>query len=114
MAKTLDFNLVAPPTLPLVMRDDNHTQITITYPNEGMIEELMAVAPRMQEMLQEDEDLATPVVYDLAARLMKHNKEGLQVTVDDLRGKYRMNLELLLVFFNAYLDFLGELNNAKN
>ena len=36
------------------------------------------------------------------------------MTVDDLRGKYRMNLDSLIVFFSAYVEFVEELTKAKN
>ena len=42
------------------------------------------------------------------------NQQGLQVTAEDLRGKYRLNLEALIVFYNAYMDFIGEVTHAKN
>jgi hypothetical protein len=114
VAKTLDFNVVVPPTLPIVMRDDRRTEIIVTAPTEGLVEELQAVAPSMGGMLAADEAVATPVIYELAAKLISCNKAGLQVTVDDLRDKYKMNLEMLIIFFNAYLDFINEITNAKN
>ena len=36
------------------------------------------------------------------------------MTVDDLRGKYRMNLDSLIVFFSGYVEFIEELTKAKN
>ena len=114
MAKTLDFNALVPPTLPLVMRDAEKTEIIVTAPLEALVEELQAVAPVMEEALRSEEATAVPVIYDLAARLISCNKQGLQVTADDLRDKYKLNLESLVVFYNVYLDFLSEITNAKN
>lgn len=114
MSKTLDFNVLVPPTLSLVMRDDEKTEITVTAPFEALVEELQAVAPVMEEALRSEEATAVPVIYDLAARLISCNKQGLKVTADDLRGKYRLNLEALVVFYNVYLDFLSEITNSKN
>lgn len=114
MAKTLDFNVLVPPTLPLVMRDDRRTEIVVTLPTEGLVEELQNLGPHMTEMLQENESEAIPAIYDLAARLISCNRAGLQVTAEDLRDKYRLNLEALVVFYNVYLDFIGEINKAKN
>ena len=50
----------------------------------------------------------------MAAKLMSCNRAGLQVTVDDLRNKYKLNLEALIVFYNVYLSFLNEITSAKN
>lgn len=114
MAKVLDFNALTRPTLPLVMRDDRKTEITLIAPTEGLVEELQSMAPHMAGALSASEQEAIPVIYDLAARLMSCNTAGLQVTAEDLRGKYRMNLEALIVFYNVYMDFLTEITNAKN
>ena len=113
MAKTLNFNTIVPPTLPLVMRDEAQTAITVIAPLEGLVEELQEVAPRMTELHGAEDETAIPVIYDLAARLISCNKEKLQVTAEDLRDKYKLNLEALIVFFNVYLDFLSEITNAK-
>ena len=114
MAKTLNFNTINPPTLPLVMSDPDQTQITVTTPTEGMVEELQEMAPALDKVVKANDAESIKAVYTLAAKLMSCNREGLQVTVDDLRGKYRLGLETLIVFFNAYLDFLDEFKNAKN
>ena len=114
MAKTLNFNTLITPTLPLVMCDEDQTKVTVTVPTEGLVEELQGIAPKLSEMLNANESEAIPAIYGLAARLISCNQEGLTVTVDDLRGRYKLNLEALIVFFNVYLDFLGEITNAKN
>lgn len=114
MAKTLDFNVIVPPTLPLVMCDAEKTKIDVVAPIEGLVEELQAVAPAMIEALASDEKESIPVIYDLAARLISCNKQGLQVTAEDLRDKYKLNLEALIVFYNVYTDFIDEVGDAKN
>ena len=114
MAKTLDFNTLVPPTLPLVMRDEAKTKIDVVAPTEGLVEELQAVAPTMGSALAANEEEAVPAIYDLAARLISCNRQGLQVTAEDLRGKYALNLEALIFFYNAYMDFIAELTDAKN
>ena len=114
MAKTLDFNVIVPPTLPLVMRDEAKTKIDVVAPIEGLVEELQAVAPDMESALASDEAKAIPTIYDLAARLISCNKQGLRVTAEELRDKYKLNLEALIFFYNAYMDFLNEITNVKN
>ena len=114
MAKALDFNVLVPPVLPLVMCDEAKTKIDVVAPTEGLVEELEKVAPAMNEALTAGEREGIPVIYDLAARLISCNQQGLQVTAEDLRGKYRLNLEALIVFYNAYMDFIGEVTHAKN
>lgn len=114
MAKTLDFNVIVPPTLPLVMCDPARTKIDVVAPTEGLVEELGVVGPAMKEALASDEEASVPVLYDLAARLISCNKQGLQVTAEELRDKYKLNLEALIVLYNTYTDFLNEVASAKN
>lgn len=114
MAKTLDFNVLNPPTLPLIMRDERRTEIIVSAPTEMLVEELQALAPELSKVLNANDTESIKAVYGLAAKLISCNRSGLQVTAEDLRDKYKLNLEALIVFYNVYLDFLNEIHNAKN
>ena len=118
MAK-LDFNKINRPVLQLTMMDEERTGITVTTPSEGLVEELQETLPELQKILTPGDEGTVEAAYDLAARLISCNKEGLQVTADDLRSKYwpadrLANMENMVVFFSAYMDFIEELNSAKN
>ena len=112
MPKTINFNSINRPYLRLIMQDDAQTTIDVTTPTEAMVEELTATAPELEDVLKTMDANSIRAVYDLAARLISCNLMGL--TVDDLRGKYRMNLDSLIVFFSAYVEFIEELTKAKN
>lgn len=119
MAKTLDFNKLNRPTLPMVMCDAEKTAIKVTTPVEALIEELEATLPELQSVMDGKDQEAVDLCYDLAARLISCNTTGLKVTADDLRGKFWpkdriMNQLYLVTFYEAYLDFIHEINNAKN
>ena len=53
-------------------------------------------------------------IYDLAARLISCNREGITITASELLGKYRMTLESAVVFFSAYMDYITGITNQKN
>ena len=112
--RVLDFNVERLPALPLVMKDDARTRIDVTTPTEGLYEELRKIAPKLTETAQEPESLAARETYDLAARLISCNQQGLQVTAEDLAGKYRFNLETLILFYGAYVRFVDEVVSIKN
>lgn len=116
MAKTLNFNTLKRPTLPLVMMDEAQTLIKITSPSTALVEELQAVGPELNAAFKsaDNDPAGIAAVYDLAARLMSHNMEGITVTVDDLRNKYKLGLEELVFFYAAYVDFIEEIKTAKN
>ena len=40
--------------------------------------------------------------------------EGITFTAEDLRDKYGLKLEHLICFQPTYLDFINEIQNAKN
>lgn len=119
MAKTLDFNKLNRPVLPLVMADEEKTALRVSTPPEELIEELQATLPEMQSILEGEDQESVDLCYDLAARLISCNTSGLKVTAEELRGKYwpkeRITNQLyLLAFFSAYADFIREINNEKN
>ena len=114
MAKTLDFNKVVKPTLRLIMPNEEKTVIEVSSPTERLVEELQEIAPQLSHAVESGSGAQTRDIYDLAARLISCNRSCLSVSAEDLRDKYCMNLESLIIFFNAYLDFINEITNAKN
>ena len=120
MAKTLDFNKINRPVLQLIMQDDDRTMIKVSCPTEALVAELNDALPALHKILTEDDVNAGPNrdtladVYDLAARLISCNRSSITVTAEELRDKYRMDLESMLIFFGAYVDYINEITNAKN
>ena len=114
MAKTLDFNALKKPTLPIIMQDEQRTKIMVSTPNQGLVEQLEAAGPEFAGMFDGGDVEGIKAAYDLAARLMSCNLSGLLVTAEDLRDKYKLNLYDLMLFFGAYNDFLAEIESAKN
>lgn len=114
MAKTLDFSKLNAPVLPLVMMDDDQTVIKVSTPSEALVEELQRELPVLEPELSKGNKEAVSLCYDLAARLINHNRSFIKVTAEELRTKYHLDLFHLIAFFQAYIDFIGEIANAKN
>lgn len=114
MAKTLDFNALKRPTLPLIMQDEQRTKILVSTPTQGLVELMDAVGRDFDSLYESGDAEGIRAAYDLAARLISCNLTGLQVVAEDLRDKYKLNLYDLMLFFGAYNDFLSEIENAKN
>lgn len=112
--KTLDFNTVNRPALQLVMQDEKHTTIKVGLPKEALIEELQEVIPMLQEANSSGNVDALTICYDLAARLINCNHSFITVTAEELKTKYNLDLECLILFYSAYLDFVNEVSAAKN
>lgn len=114
MAKVLNFNTVERPTLELIMQDDAQTLIQVGTPTEGLVEELSAMAPQLDKVLQAQDAESIKAIYDLAARLINCNRNFVKVTAEELRDRYRMNFESLVLFYGAYIEFLDDIMKAKN
>ena len=114
MSKTLDFNSYRRPTLILSMKDEHRTKLHVVAPTIELVEELKANLTELQTALAGKDALASRNVYELAAKLMSCNLNGVELTSDELALVYEMNMEDMAMFFTAYVDFLDEIKNAKN
>ena len=114
MARLLDFNAIEVQTLDIVLRDEAHTKLHLRYPTEGLVQELIHISPEVQKVLDTGDPESLNLTYDLAARLISCNREYIKVTGEELRNKYGMDFEMLIVFCTTYLEFLNETTNAKN
>lgn len=112
--RELNFNSVQRPTLMLTMKDEAQTKIPVSMPTEQLIEQLQAVGPDLTAAVQNNDEALLLQIYDLAAKLISCNRVMVKVTSDELRFKYHLNLEDLVLFFGAYVDFIDEIQNAKN
>jgi hypothetical protein len=114
MKKTLDFNKLQRPTLELVMSDADRTVINVTTPSEELVEKIHANLDALQDAAKRNDIESIKISYTLAAEVISCNLEGLTVTAEELRDKYQMKLDHAILFFNAYLDFINEIQSAKN
>lgn len=114
MQQVLDLNAYRRPELLLIMKDEAATPVHITTPTVALTEELRDRFPELQEVFQGKGEKTSRAIYDLAAKLINCNLDFIEVTGDELATKYRLNIEDLTIFFNAYVDFLGVIQKAKN
>lgn len=114
MARLLDFNTVEVRTMDIVLRDEARTKVHLRYPTEGLVQELTRISPEMHKVLETGDKESLNLTYDLVARIINCNRDGFRVTGEELRTKYEMDFEMIVVFCANYLDFLNETTNAKN
>lgn len=112
--KTLDFNTLKKPALTLVMQDEAKTRIAVTCPSTDLVEELQSSLPELEPVLRSGDKDGIAAAYDLTARLINCNRSFVKVTGKELRVKYGMDLDDLIIFFSAYVDFIASINNEKN
>lgn len=114
MARTLDFNALTLPTLELTMKDADRTVVRVSTPTEGLYQRMLAAGPDIKNAVNGGNLETTKAIFDLCAEVISCNTNGLTVTAEDLRDKFKLTLYDLIVFMGAYMDFLGEIKTAKN
>lgn len=114
MATSLNFRNFAQPTLPLTMNDAEGTPITVTAPTVELVELLQANQAEITAALSQGDESTISEIWTLAARLISCNREGRQVTAEDLKGRYGISYAMLLVFFKSYMAFINEIEHEKN
>ena len=111
---TLQFNRYRPPIFPVELMDKQRTVLHVTPPTVDLQEELRARIGDLNALLTGTDDEKRQGLFDLAARLMSCNRNMLKITPQQLRTAYDLDEEDLVVFFEAYADFLKGIENAKN
>lgn len=110
----LDFNAIVQPTLDIVLRDDKKTELRVLSPTLRLTRRLQAAAPQLKEIFAADDDKSLEKVWELVAELMSSNEEGLKVTAEDLKSKYRFGDSDIVLFLQYYSEFIKEIKSKKN
>ena len=114
MAKMLDLNALDQPILEIALRDEAHTIFRITTPTVALVERFTAAKAEIADIAKSQNVEKIKKLYELTAELISCNADYITVTAEELRDKYRVNFGDLVIIFAAYLDFIREINSAKN
>jgi hypothetical protein len=114
MLKKLDFNALEKPVLEITLRDKEKTVVRITTPNEEQVERFMSVAENVQNLKNDNTGETIQAAFGFVAELMNNNLDEMTFSADSLRGQYGLKIYDALVFIKIYLQFLQEIESAKN
>lgn len=114
MSKSFNFNALAQQTLEVTLSEADGVVLHVTTPPEYLIEQLSASVEELTSMGEGQSIEKTRASYALVASLISCNLEGVTVTADDLRTKYKVAPLVLAAFTTAYMDFINEFHTAKN
>ena len=115
MSRSLDFNAIEQPTLDITMRDKERTVFRLSVPSVAFVEKMQALEPVLAKMKKGGNAIeAVKKVYDFFAEVVSHNEDGIKVTAEDLREVYGLSLMDLLALRAMYMDFISDINSAKN
>ena len=95
------------------MADEKKTTLMIGTPTKAIMDDLLLLQSSL-ETINEDETNAeaTDDLYLACAKVMSRNKGGIKVTKEFLENLF--DFEDIMIFFEAYMDFIGEVTDVKN
>ena len=114
MANLLDLNNSMKYVLPVKLTDAAQTVVLVTPPAEKWVEALERDLPDLLPKLNTGDKDATDHCYKLVAELLNFNRSGLAFTAENLKSTYNFNFFDLLIFLQAYMDFVSGIANEKN
>lgn len=112
--KALDFNAIQQPTWTIKLKDKDQTTVNLTTPSVDLVDRLVAAAPDLQQVADNKDGRTVRAVYELIADIMNCNDDSYTFTAEELRDKYKLSLLDVFRFVSGYLEFVKELQNAKN
>ena len=113
MGKVLDFNKLKKRYLTVTLADKERTTIMIGTPTKKTVDELLALKYNLEELKDDyGNEESTDELYKACAKIMSNNKGGIEISKEKLEDTF--DFEDIMVFFNAYMEFVKEITNAKN
>lgn len=111
MAKSLNFNNVKKQFLTVTLADEKNTTLMICTPTKAIMDDLMILQQSM-DAVSDTNNNATDDLYSACARVMSRNKAGVKITKEFLAEIF--DFEDIILFFNAYMEFIDEVSGSKN
>lgn len=112
--KALDLNKAKRQSFPVTMMDEKQTVFNLVMPNAEAIKKLQTIYRELPSVMNGDDPEALDACYEVAAELFSCNRMQSEVTAEELKSIYAMEIEDLILFFNAYMEFIRELTKSKN
>ena len=109
--KALNFNNIAKKYLTVTLSDEKKTTLLIGTPTKAVMTELISLQERLSDTDNNNVEAADGL-YDACAKVMSRNKGGITITSDYLAEI--MDYEDIMIFFNAYMNFIDEVSGEKN
>ena len=111
--KSLNFNNVKKTYLTVTLADENNTTIMIGTPTKAIMDDLVLLQSGLETISEDDANVdATDELYSTCAKVMSRNKGGIKISKEFLEEIF--DFEDIMIFFNAYMDFITEVTSGKN
>lgn len=113
MSRPLNFNNVKKQYLTVTLADADNTTIMVGTPTKSVMNQLLILQESVEAIA--DGDTSDEILDDLylaCAKIMSRNKGGIEITKEFLEEIF--DFEDVVIFFNAYINFVTEFSKAKN
>lgn len=105
---SLNFNSIAKKHLTVTLNDEKNTTLLVLSPTKKIMDILTSIESNSVSSEKEQ----TETLYTACAAIMSRNKGGIKVSKDLLEDIF--DIEDIMIFFNAYMNFMNEQMSAKN
>jgi hypothetical protein len=113
MAKPLNFNNVKKQYLSVTLADEKNTTLLIGTPNKRLMDDLTILQSSLDALEEDSSNVESfDELYTACAKIMSRNKAGVVITKEKLEDIF--DFEDVMIFFNAYMDFIDEVASSKN
>lgn len=113
MAKPLNFNNLKKQYLTVTLPDEKKTTLMIGTPTKAIMDDLVLLQGGLETISEDEANVeATDDLYNACAKVMSRNKGGIEITKKELEKIF--DFEDIMIFFNAYMDFISEVTGGKN
>lgn len=112
MSNTLDFNKVKKKYLTVTLADEKKTILMIGTPTKAVMGELMELKTLLEDMSDDVSNEVMDDLYNACAKVMSRNKTGKTIEKEYLEQLF--DFEDIVIFFDAYMDFISALSAEKN
>lgn len=112
MSNTLDFNKIKKKFLTVTLADEQNTTIMIGTPTKAIMDEMMSLKTSLETMTENASNEAMNEMYEICAKVMSRNKTGKKIEKEYLEKIF--DFEDIIIFFNAYMEFVSALSAEKN
>lgn len=112
MPKALNFTKVQKSYLPVTFADEKKTTILVGTPTKAIMDELTVLYTNIEELGEDAASNNTEELFEACAKIMSRNKTGVKISRDFLEQVF--DYEDIIIFFRAYMEFIGEVIGQKN
>lgn len=110
MSNTLDFTKIKKKYLTVTLADGN--VIMIGTPTKAIMDELTSLKTTLEAMSENEDSEVMDDLFGACAKLMSRNKTGKKIEKEYLENVF--DFEDIIIFFNAYMEFINALSSEKN